>query len=285
MKGILLAGGTGSRLWPITKAVSKQLLPVYDKPLIYYPLATLMQAQIRDVVIVTTSHDQDLFKRLLGNGARLGMNFNYVVQEAPLGIAHAIKISSDYLQNQQVCLILGDNLFHGDSFHHSLKGLNQISGAKVFAYAVKDPERYGVIDFDKHGIAKSIEEKPLVPKSKFAVPGIYFYDEQILAIVDKLVPSARGEFEITAVNQTYLDMRKLSVEIIDRGTAWLDTGTFESLQDASAYIRALEERQGLQVACLEEIAYQNGWITKSDIQAMIDEAPNSSLSEYLTKII
>jgi glucose-1-phosphate thymidylyltransferase len=285
MKGILLAGGTGSRLWPLTKAVSKQLLPVYDKPLIYYPLASLMQAQIREVVIVTTSHDQDLFKRLLGDGAKLGMDFKYVVQEAPLGIAHAIKISSEYILNEQVCLILGDNLFHGDSFHRSLKDLNQISGAKVFAYAVKDPERYGVIDFDQHGTAISIEEKPLVPMSKYAVPGIYFYDKEILEIVNELQPSARGELEITAVNQTYLNMKKLSVEIIDRGTAWLDTGTFESLQDASAYIRALEERQGLQIACLEEIAYQNGWITKSDIQAMIDESPKSSLSEYLMKIL
>jgi len=285
MRGIVLAGGTGSRLWPITKATSKQLLPVYDKPLVHYPIATLMQAGIRDIAIITTPEDHEAFVNLLGDGLRLGMKFSYLTQEKPLGIAHALLVAREFIANEKVALVLGDNLFHGEGFHKSLRNLIELNGAHIFAYKVADPERYGVIEFDAEGTAISLQEKPSLPKSRFAVPGLYFYDERVLGLTEKLVPSARGELEITSLNSAYLDMRELKVSVMDRGTAWLDTGTFDSLHDAGSYIRTLQDRQGLQIACLEEIAWRNGWITEDELKNYALNSKNEPQKNYLLRLL
>lgn len=285
MKGIVLAGGTGSRLWPITWGVSKQLLPVYDKPLIHYPISTLMLAGIREILIITTEQDQDSFKRLLGDGRNYGVTFSYATQKNPDGLAQAFIIGESFIGKDKCALVLGDNIFHGDSLGTQLKALTDIEGAHIFAYKVKDPERYGVVEFDKSGKVISIEEKPNKPRSSYAVPGLYFYDNTVIDIAKSVKPSARGELEITSVNQSYLESGKLNTTVLDRGTAWLDTGTFESLNDASAFIQIIEERQGQKVCCLEEVAWRNGWISDSELLARADEYKSSPFAEYLRGLL
>jgi glucose-1-phosphate thymidylyltransferase len=284
MKGIVLAGGTGSRLWPITLSTSKQLLPVYDKPLIHYPIATLMSAGIRDIILITTPRDYESFFDLLGDGSKFGVNFIYKKQMSPEGIAQAFIIASDEIRHDKCALILGDNLFHGSGLGSQLGKFNSVVGAQIFAYRVSDPERYGVVELDEKGNAISIVEKPKVPKSNYAIPGLYFYDEQVLEIAEGIEPSSRGELEISSINQEYLNMGQLGVTILERGTAWLDTGTFESLHDASSYVRALQDRQGLKIGCLEEIAFRNGWITKDHLLDQADNYKNSPISLYLRGI-
>ncbi len=285
MKGIVLAGGTGSRLWPITWGVSKQLLPVYDKPLIHYPISTLMLAGIREILILTTEQDQDSFKRLLGDGRIYGVTFSYATQKNPDGLAQAFIIGESFIGKDKCALVLGDNIFHGDSLGTQLRALTDIEGAHIFAYKVKDPERYGVVEFDKSGKVISIEEKPNKPRSSYAVPGLYFYDNSVIDIAKSVKPSARGELEITSVNQSYLDSGKLNTTVLDRGTAWLDTGTFESLNDASAFIQIIEERQGQKVCCLEEVAWRNGWISDSELLARADEYKSSPFAEYFRGLL
>jgi glucose-1-phosphate thymidylyltransferase len=284
MKGIVLAGGTGSRLWPITKGVSKQLLPVYDKPLIHYPIATLMLAGIRDICIITTSGDQVSFQSALGDGSRLGIHLEYLVQEKPEGLAQAFTISEEHIAGDKCALILGDNLFHGSGLGRHLADFNDIEGAQIFAYKVNDPERYGVVSFNEKGVAESLEEKPVNPKSSFAVPGLYFYDSQVFDIARNVKPSARGELEITSVNEAYLQMGKLNVSVLPGGTAWMDTGTFSSLHDASSYIRALQERQGNKISCLEEIAYRQNWITDTELDDIIEGYRKTEYASYLTEL-
>lgn len=284
MKGIILAGGSGTRLYPITKAISKQLMPIYDKPMIYYPLSTLMMAGIKDVLIITTPEDNNSFKRLLGDGSTLGCNFQYAIQEVPNGLAQAFVIGADFIGKDKVALVLGDNIFYGTGLGTQLKELANVEGGYVFAYRVSDPERYGVVEFDAEMNAVSIEEKPSKPKSNFAVPGLYFYDNNVVQIAAALKPSARGEYEITDVNKEYLSSGKLKVAVLDRGTAWLDTGTFDSLSDASEFVRVIEKRQGTKIGCIEEIAYRNGFIDKLELLAIADSLRKSGYGEYLKSI-
>lgn len=284
MKGIILAGGTGTRLYPITKAISKQLMPIYDKPMIYYPLSVLMMAGISEVLIITTPEDNAGFKRLLGDGARLGCRFEYAIQEVPNGLAQAFVIGADFIGDDKVALVLGDNIFYGTGLGTQLKSLRNIEGGYVFAYQVSDPERYGVVEFDAAMKAVSIEEKPAKPKSNYAVPGLYFYDNTVVQIAKDLKPSPRGEYEITDVNKEYLRQNKLNVAVLDRGTAWLDTGTFDSLTDAAEFVRVIEKRQGTKIGCIEEIAWRNGFITKDQLQVLGDELIKSGYGEYLKNL-
>ena len=285
MKGIVLAGGTGSRLWPVTFGVSKQLLPVYDKPLVHYPISTLMLTGIREILIITTPQDQESFKRLLGDGKKYGVSFSFAVQDNPEGLAQAFIIGEKFIGEDPSALILGDNIFYGSSLGMQLKELTKPDGAIIFAYKVKDPERYGVIDFDASGKVTSIEEKPSKPKSQYAVPGLYFYDNSVVEIAKSVKPSSRGELEITSVNQEYLKAGKLQARVLERGTAWLDTGTFESLNSASAFIQIIEERQGQKVSCLEEVAWRNGWISDSELSARADEYKSSPFASYLRSLL
>jgi glucose-1-phosphate thymidylyltransferase len=284
MKGIILAGGSGTRLYPITKAVSKQLMPVYDKPMIYYPLSILMMAGIKEILIITTPEDNSQFKRLLGDGCQLGCRFVYAVQEIPNGLAQAFVIGADFIGTDKVALILGDNIFHGTGLDKQLHTLTNVEGGYVFAYQVSDPERYGVVEFDSNMKAISIEEKPKSPKSNFAVPGLYFYDNEVVKIAKELKPSSRGEYEITDVNKAYLQNGKLKVAVLDRGTAWLDTGTFDSLSDASEFVRVIEKRQGTKIGCVEEVAYKQGFISKDQLMKLAGELAKSGYGEYLQKI-
>jgi glucose-1-phosphate thymidylyltransferase len=285
MKGIVLAGGTGSRLWPVTWGVSKQLLPVYDKPLVHYPISTLMLTGIREILIITTPQDQGSFKRLLGDGSKYGVSFTFALQENPEGLAQAFLIGEKFIGVEPSALILGDNIFHGSTLGTQLKQLREPRGAIIFAYRVKDPERYGVIEFNATGKVMSIEEKPLKPKSQYAVPGLYFYDNQVVDVAKSVKPSARGELEITAVNEEYLKAGKLQAKVLERGTAWLDTGTFDSLNSASAFIQIIEERQGQKVSCLEEVAWRNGWISDSELAARADEYKSSPFATYLRGLL
>jgi len=284
MKGIILAGGSGTRLYPITKAISKQLMPVYDKPMIYYPLSTLMMAGIKEVLIITTPEDNPQFMRLLGDGSQVGCTFSYAIQEVPNGLAQAFVIGEKFIGSEKVALILGDNIFYGTGLDKQLKTLTNVDGGYVFAYQVSDPERYGVVEFDANMKAISIEEKPKQPKSNFAVPGLYFYDNSVVKIAKELKPSARGEYEITDVNKVYLGKSKLNVSILDKGTAWLDTGTFDSLSDASEFVRVIEKRQGTKIGCIEEIAFRNGYISEDELKELGNLLAKSGYGEYLKKI-
>ena len=286
MKGIILAGGSGTRLYPITRAVSKQLTPIYDKPMIYYPLSTLMLAGIRQVLVITTPHEQDGFRRLLGDGRWLGMDIEFAAQPSPEGIAQSFLIGRDFIGSDTVALVLGDNIFYGHGFPDSLRTATQrTAGATVFAYQVRDPERYGVVEFDAQGRAISLAEKPVEPRSTYAVTGLYFYDNRVVQIASDLKPSARGELEITDLNRVYLDMGNLHVEQLGRGIAWLDTGTHESLLQASNFIQALQERQGLMVACVEEIAYKMGYISETEITQQADSMKGNAYGQYLVRML
>lgn len=285
MKGIILAGGTGSRLWPITRGISKQLLPIYDKPLIHYPLATLMLAGIREILIITTKEDQAAFQRLLADGEDLGIQIQYAVQENPDGLAQAFLIGEEFINGGKVALVLGDNIFYGAGLGTQLRSLTQISGANIFAYKVNDPERYGVVEFSSDKKVVSIEEKPSKPKSKYAVPGLYFYDESVVELARKVKPSNRGELEITSVNQAYLERGELVVTVLERGTAWLDTGTLDSLHAASSYVKIVEERQGNKISCLEEIAWRNRWIDNSQLLILADKYKGNPYGKYLSQLI
>ncbi|RFP66808.1 glucose-1-phosphate thymidylyltransferase [Hymenobacter lapidiphilus] len=284
MKGIILAGGSGTRLHPLTLAVSKQMMPVYDKPMVYYPLSILMMAGIREILIITTPHDQEQFKKLLGDGSKLGCRFEYVVQEVPNGLAQAFVLGADFIGTDKVALVLGDNIFHGEGMEELLKSNNDPQGGVVYAYHVHDPERYGVVEFDANNKALSIEEKPEKPKSNYAVPGLYFYDNDVVQIARDLKPSPRGEYEITDVNQEYLRRGKLKVGILGRGTAWLDTGTFESLMQAGEFVRVLEQRQGLKVGSIEEVAYRQGFIDADQLRTIAEPLRKSGYGDYLMRL-
>jgi glucose-1-phosphate thymidylyltransferase len=285
MKGIVLAGGSGTRLYPITQGISKQLMPIYDKPMIYYPLSVLMMAGIKEILIITTPEDQPGFMRLLGDGSRLGCTFEYRIQEVPNGLAQAFVIGESFIGNDPVALVLGDNIFHGTGLGRQLQTLQQPDGGVVFAYHVSDPERYGVVEFGPDGKVLSIEEKPTQPKSSYAVPGLYFYDNEVVKIAKELSPSPRGEYEITDVNRIYLEKGKLRVEVLDRGTAWLDTGTFTSLMQASQYVQVIEERQGLKIGCIEEIAWEMGYISTEQLEKIAQPLMKSGYGVYLQKIL
>ncbi len=284
MKGIILAGGSGTRLHPITLAVSKQLMPIYDKPMIYYPLATLMSAGIQSILIITTPQDAPLFEKLLGDGSQLGCDFRYAVQENPNGLAEAFIIGEKFIGNDKVALILGDNIFYGSGLAKLLQQNNNPEGGIIYGYHVNDPERYGVVEFDNNGIAISIEEKPLKPKSNYAVPGIYFYDNKVVEIAKNIQPSPRGELEITDVNRAYLEQGALQVSILDRGTAWLDTGTFSSLMQASQLVEVIQERQGLKVGAIEEVAYEMGYISKAQLLQLAEPLLKSGYGTYLKEL-
>jgi len=284
MKGIILAGGSGTRLYPITKAISKQIMPIYDKPMIYYPLSVLMLAGIKDILIITTPEDSAQFQRLLGDGSAVGCNFNYAVQAVPNGLAQAFVIGEQFVGNDKVALILGDNIFYGSGFSKLVQSFNDVDGAAIFAYEVNDPERYGVVEFDENFKALSIEEKPKQPKSNYAVPGLYFYDNEVVNIAKNIAPSARGEYEITDVNKVYLERKRLQVGVMNRGVAWLDTGTFDSLADASEFVRVIEKRQSQKVGCIEEVAYRMGFIDHAQLLNLAKLYRKSGYGEYLRRV-
>ena len=284
MKGIILAGGSGTRLYPITKGISKQIMPVYDKPMIYYPLSVLMLAGIKEILIITTPDDAAQFKRLLGGGEELGCNFSYAVQEKPNGLAQAFIVGEKFIGNDKVALILGDNIFYGSGFSKLVQSFTNIDGAAIFAYEVSDPERYGVVEFDENFKALSIEEKPSSPKSNYAVPGLYFYDNDVISIAKNIKPSPRGEYEITDVNKVYLEKNKLHVGVMNRGVAWLDTGTFDSLSDASEFVRVIEKRQSQKIGCIEEVAYRMNFISHSQLMKLAEFYSKSGYGNYLKKV-
>lgn len=285
MRGIILAGGSGTRLYPITLGVSKQLLPVYDKPLIYYPLSTLMMAGIRDIQVITTAHDAPAFHRLLDDGAAFGVNLSYAVQDRPDGLAQAFVIGASHIGTDSVALVLGDNIFYGPGLGTSLSRFQTVTGAVIFAYLMADPSAYGVVEFDAEGRAIAVEEKPVVPKSNYAIPGLYFYDNDVIEIARGLRPSARGEYEITEINQTYLEQGRLAVEVLARGTAWLDTGTFDSLLDASDYVRTIERRQGLKISLPEEVAWRMGFIDDDQLARRAESLRKSGYGDYLLELL
>ncbi|MFG3599459.1 glucose-1-phosphate thymidylyltransferase RfbA [Micromonospora chersina] len=285
MRGILLAGGTGSRLWPITRAVSKQLMPVFDKPMIYYPLSTLVMSGVREILVITTREDQAQFQRLLGDGSQWGLRLAYTTQARPEGIAHAFLLGADFIGDESVALILGDNIFHGVGLGRQLADHADLVGGRVFAYPVANPGEYGVVDFDAAGQVLSIEEKPARPKSRYAVPGLYFYDNRVVDIAGKLTPSARGELEITAVNETYREWGELSVTVLDRGTAWLDTGTFTSMMQAAEFVRVIEERQGMKIGCVEEVAWRAGLIDDDQLRTLAEPLSRSGYGDYLLGLL
>lgn len=280
-----MAGGSGTRLYPITRAISKQLMPIYDKPMVYYPLSVLMLADIREILIITTPEDNESFKRLLGDGSELGCSFKYAIQEKPNGLAQAFVIGEHFIGNDKAALILGDNIFYGSGFSELIRSFNDVEGAAIFAYPVADPERYGVVEFDKNFKALSIEEKPQSPKSNFAVPGLYFYDNKVIEIAKNLEPSPRGEYEITDVNKFYLEQGNLYVGVMDRGTAWLDTGTFDSLSDASEYVRVIEKRQATKIGCIEEVAYRMGFINDEQLKELVKKYLKSGYGAYLQTLL
>ncbi|MGV8876251.1 MAG: glucose-1-phosphate thymidylyltransferase RfbA [Rhodoglobus sp.] len=285
MRGIILAGGSGSRLWPITKGISKQLMPIYDKPMVYYPLSTLMSAGIREILIITTPNDQPQFQRLLGDGSDLGIELSYAVQASPDGLAQAFIIGEEFIGDEKVALVLGDNIFHGVGLGSNLRKHNDVDGALIFAYHVRNPHAYGVVEFDENFIAKSIEEKPAEPKSNYAVPGLYFYDNTVIEVAKSITPSARGELEISTINEHYLDQGKLQVDVLDRGTAWLDTGTFESMVQATEFVRVIEDRQGYKIGCIEEIAWRAGWISDDQLAALAAPLVKSGYGLYIAGLL
>jgi glucose-1-phosphate thymidylyltransferase len=285
MRGIILAGGSGTRLYPITRGISKQIMPVYDKPMIYYPLSTLMMAGVREVLVITTPQDQSQFQGLLGDGHELGMELSYAVQPRPEGLAQAFVIGADFIGGESVALVLGDNLFYGAGLGRSLRQNSDVSGGRIFAYRVADPTAYGVVEFAPDGTVLSIEEKPSQPRSRYAVPGLYFYDNDVVGIAKALEPSARGELEITSVNAEYLRRGALHVTVLDRGTAWLDTGTFESLMQAAAFVHAVEERQGIKIGCIEEVAFREGFIDADQLRALAEPLRKSGYGEYLLDVV
>ena len=284
MRGIILAGGSGTRLWPITKGISKQLMPIYDKPMIYYPLSTLMMAGIREILIITTPEYNEQFRALLGDGSQLGIDLQYAIQPSPDGLAQAFIIGEEFIGEEKVALVLGDNIFHGTSLGSALRKNTNVDGGLIFAYQVSDPSAYGVVEFDDSMTAISVEEKPTNPKSNYAVPGLYFYDNEVIEIAKSIEPSARGELEISSVNDEYLKRKKLHVVVLDRGTAWLDTGTFESMMQASEYVRVIEDRQGFKIGCIEEIAWRNGWISNDELSAIARPLVKSGYGRYIERI-
>jgi glucose-1-phosphate thymidylyltransferase len=285
VKGIILAGGSGTRLWPITKGISKQLMPIYDKPMVYYPLSTLMMAGIREVLVITTPEYNDQFRALLGDGSSLGMDIQYAVQPSPDGLAQAFVIGEDFIGDDSVALVLGDNIFHGTGLGTNLRKNTEVDGATIFAYHVADPKAYGVVEFDDAFTAVSIEEKPAEPKSNYAVPGLYFYDNKVIEIAKTIEPSARGELEISTVNERYLEAGELGVQVLDRGTAWLDTGTFESMMQASEYVKVIEDRQGFKIGCIEEIAWRNGWIDDAQLADLAAPLVKGGYGVYLQRLL
>ena len=285
MKGIVLAGGSGSRLWPLTKALSKQLMPIYDKPMIYYPLSTLLMAGIREILIITTADDLDLFRKLLSDGSQLGCEFTYAVQQEPNGLAEAFIIGKEFIGQSKVALILGDNIFYGNGLEDLLKQNIDPDGGIIYGYHVNDPKRYGVVEFNQNGKVISIEEKPIYPKSNYAIPGIYFFDNEVIKIASSLKPSRRGELEITDINKVYLKKRKLEVSILDKGIAWLDTGTFQSLMQASQFVQVIEDRQGLKIGCIEEVAYKQGYIDGTQLENLAKPLLKSGYGNYLLNLV